>query len=116
MKALKFWITGLVFEGIFAAGLYAWLGMGLEPVGRVVVFWLWFFAVLFTFVGLAGDKTWFSAPTPPGFIAYKWFVRCVFVTALVSVGYIWLPIIMLVSSLLVRGARYREPKEVPVCE
>jgi hypothetical protein len=111
MKTFIYWAFGIITDLILLGLFYAWKGVGIQNAGDVVIFWMWSLTVITLLVAFLGDKTMFEdKPRPPGFVWYHGASEVVFISILVWFGFVWLPAVRLVASILLEGARKRESK------
>lgn len=113
MSAAKYWSTAIITDALLVALFYVWQVNGIEQAGNVAVFWVWFMVVIKILAGASADKTTFAdKPRPAGFVWYHAVTEVALISALVWVGYVWLPAFYLLGSLMMEGARNRKPKAV----
>lgn len=111
MSALVYWTRAVLSDALIVALFYAWQAEGIEQAGNVAVFWVWFLAISKSLGAWSLDKTSFAdRPRPAGFIWYHGLTEFVTVSALVWFDFIWLPVVYLIGTLAMEGARNREPK------
>lgn len=115
MTAARYWLTSIGSDALLLALFYAWQVENVEQAGNVVVFWCWFIAIVRVLCGMVADKSLFSdKPRPAGFGWYHAVTDVAMISALVWVGFLWLPALYLFGAIMMEGARKREPKEKKV--
>lgn len=111
MKATRYWLQAVTLDLLILSLFYIWQSEGTEQAGNVVVFWLWFITIVRILVGIGADKTSFAErPRPAGFVWYHGVTEFATISALAWFGYTLLPAFYLIGTMLVEGARKREPK------
>ena len=111
MKTITFWAKAIALDLFIFTLFYIWIAHGIEAAGSVIVFWLWFLSIVRILVGFSADKSSFDRnPRPSGFGGYNLLTEVTTISALVWMGYMWLPAIYLLGVLLVEAARKHDPK------
>lgn len=111
MKTARYWLSAIVLDLLLASLYYTWQAEGIDQAGNVVIFWTWFIVVIRILVGLGSDKSAFAKhPRPAGFTRYYAVAEIAKISTLAWIGYTWLPALYLVGTMLMEGARKREPK------
>ncbi|MFT0533964.1 hypothetical protein ACMHYJ_14215 [Castellaniella hirudinis] len=85
-----------------AAGtaLYAWQVLGVEQAGNVFIFWMWFVAILFSFSFLASFDLPKKLPRKNRLLTWmNLSVWLFFIGALVWIGYVFLPSVLVFGLL-----------------
>ena len=86
------------------AALYAWQALNIEPAGNLFIFWMWFVAIASVLCG-------FLSVSPPAKTMRKnralscmnLSVWLFFVVALVWLGYVFLPVVLLIGMVSTRA-------------
>lgn len=114
MSAGKAWISTMIEVVMLVTFFYLWQFEGQEGAGNVLTFYLWALAVMSILIGIFGNKSLFKDDfRSSAFVAWKWVKLAIMIGAMTWIGMVWLPAAMLAGSLLLAGARRREPKVTP---
>jgi hypothetical protein len=110
---LRKWAFAILIDALLFASFYAWLALGMQGARNIVVFAGYFFGITGALAGLVADKTTMTSnDRSAAYDAYQAVTDTALVACFVWSGLLLCGTLYALASLLIRGARKREPKAV----